>query len=108
MRVAREHPVNSTGTADTARIHTGTADDVEEEDDADFPAFLLPFIEEHVCAVESQEAKQEAKAQEDATWTHVSGKRASQTGERKLIDACSASPVWQSAMHIDVVLGAAM
>lgn len=47
-----------------------------DDDEGEIPAFLLPFLEEHVCAVESQAARDE----ENATWTHVASNRGSQPG----------------------------
>ena len=81
--------------------------DMDNEQEADLPAFLLPFIEEHVCAVESQEAKREAKAQEDSTWTHVQGKRGSQIRAYQFTKSCNASSTWLSALHDAVLKGAA-
>jgi hypothetical protein len=62
----------------------------------DLPAFLLPFIEEHVCAVESQAAK----AAEDASWTHVQKRKPNTqkyTSKEKLL--CLQSLKFRHAFH---------
>jgi hypothetical protein len=60
----------------TSQQHGQERAEVDSENDDEWiPPFLLPFIAEHVAAVESQEAKED-----EATWTKVAAKRSAQPG----------------------------